>query len=375
MKTLTKELISRGGSVSFFKHLGMLPNPDKILRNKGYDAVRNLTNDPHIRSCIQSRKAGVLSLERQIRQDQSDNTIYKFVKYALGKLDIQGLIRNILEAPLYGFQIFEIIWEKENGKYLPHKIEPRQQEYFTIGNNNKIYYKSPAKTQNQELPEYKFLVAIYEQSASKPYGESLLAKCFWPATFKNGGMRFWVNYIEKFGMPSVVAQYQRGASQEEVNKLAEVLGEMSDENVIVTPEDITIEMKETNKSSSAELFHQMIKHCNSEISKALLSQTLTTELDGGSLAAAETHFKVREEIIHSDIGLVEKILNDLIGMIVSLNFSKFSAPVFAIIRQNADMEKIWNRDIQLLNSGKITFTKEYWIENYGFTPNEFEVNI
>ncbi len=375
MKSLTKELISRGGSVSFFKHLGMLPNPDKILRNKGYDAVRNLTNDPHVRSCIQSRKAGVLSLETQLRQDNSDNTVYKFVKKALKTLDIQSIIRNILDAPLYGFQVLEIIWNKNQSGYWPNKVIARKQEFFELGGDGNMYYKSPAGLQNQLLPEYKFLVAIYEKSAAKPYGESLLAKCFWPTTFKNGGMRFWVNYIEKFGMPAVIAQYQRGASQDEINKLAEILSEMSDENIMVTPEDITIEMKETNKASSAELFHALIKHCNSEISKALLSQTLTTELDGGSLAAAETHFKVREEIIHSDIGLVEKMINDLIGMIVSLNFVGKSAPIFSIIRQNADMDKIWKRDLDLLNSGKITFSKEYWIENYGFTPSEFNVNI
>lgn len=374
MKSLTKELISRGGSVSFFRHLGMLPNPDKILRSKGYDAVRNLTNDPHVRSCIQSRKAGVLALETQLRQDCSDKKVYKFVQEILGKLDLQNIIRNILDAPLYGFQVMEIIWEKRGAYFFPSDIIARKQEFFNIHSAGKMYYKIPGED-DKRLPEYKFLTAIYEQSAAKPYGESLLAKCFWPATFKNGSMRFWVNYIEKFGMPLVLAAYESSISNDRANELASVLGEMADENIIVAPKEMEVEIKEANKSSSAELFHLLIKHCNSEISKALLSQTLTTELDGGSLAAAETHFKVREEIIHSDIALVENVINKLIGMIVSLNFNDSLPPVFSMLRQNKDTEKVWNRDIELLKTGKITFTKEYWIENYGFTANEFEVNL
>ncbi len=119
----------------------------------------------------------------------------------------------------------------------------------------------------------------------------------------------------------------------------------------------------------------MIKHCNSEISKALLSQTLTTELEGGSYAAAETHFKVREEIIHADISMVDNLINSLIGMIVSLNFKQAKAPIFALLRSNSDSEKIWNRDIELLKSGKMSFTKEYWIENYGLNANDFDINI
>jgi phage gp29-like protein len=297
------------------------------------------------------------------------------VKDVFAKLDLQAIIRNILDAPLYGFQVLEIIWEKKEGKYIPKKIEARPQEYFDIGGDGNMYFRSPGGGEAQSLPEYKFLAAVYEQSAARPYGESLLAKCFWPVTFKSGSMRFWVNYIEKFGMPFVVAQYQRGASQEEIMNLAELLSEMADESVAVTPEDITITMHDTNKANSAELFHLLIRHCNSEISKALLSQTLTTELDGGSLAAAETHYKVREEIIHSDISLVERILNDLIGMLINLNFGDIAQPIFSIIRLNSNMESIWKRDIDLLNSGKITFTKEYWIENYGFNADDFDINI
>jgi phage gp29-like protein len=41
--------------------------------------------------------------------------------------------------------------------------------------------------------------------------------------FKNGGLKFWVNFSEKYGMPILMGQYNRGATSEEIEKLAQEL--------------------------------------------------------------------------------------------------------------------------------------------------------
>ena len=101
---------------------------------------------------------------------------------------------------------------------------------------------------------------------------------------------------------------------------------MKEDSVIVTPHDISVSFEEANKSSSVKLYSEMIAHCNSEISKALLSQTLTTEIMGGSKAASETHFKIRKEIVASDIEFLEKWLNKLVEIICWVNFGKCEVP-------------------------------------------------
>ena len=117
----------------------------------------------------------------------------------------------------------------------------------------------------------KIINVQFESSYMNPYGNSLLAKCYWPLKFKNGGLRFWVNFTEKYGMPMLVGQYSRGASQDEVQKLADSLNNMTQDAIIVTPMDVKVEMKEAVKSTSVELYRELIKHCNAEISKAILS--------------------------------------------------------------------------------------------------------
>ena len=138
-KLLTQELVTRQNTYSFSHFLGMLPNPDKIFRitGKAYEALRALKDDPHVWSCVQSRKSGSLSLEYGF----TGNSAFKdeFIKI-FNDLDITGLIRDILEAPLFGFQPIEIIW-KYSGKYLvPLSTEAKPQEWFYYNADSHQFY-------------------------------------------------------------------------------------------------------------------------------------------------------------------------------------------------------------------------------------------
>jgi len=120
-------------------------------------------------------------------------------------------------------------------------------------------------------------------------------------------------------MPVLLGKYTRGAGDEEIQKLAEVLADMTENSVIVSPADIEITMQEAARTSSVELYYQLIKLCNAEISKAILSQTLTTELDSGSYAVSQTHYSIRREVIRSDVHLAERAINQLINIICQIN--------------------------------------------------------
>jgi phage gp29-like protein len=374
-KYLTSELLTRELQSSFYKFLGILPNPDRVLRRTGktIDVYRELKNDPHVWSCIQSRKSGTLSLEARIVENGVNKNIVAEIDAMLKSLDLQQIIRDVLEAPLFGFQPLEIIWEiiGQDRKYIvPKAVSAKPQEWFFFDGEGKMMYRKDGATNGEQVPEMKILNARYEASYLNPYGEALLSKCYWPVTFKNGGLRFWVNFTEKYGMPILLGQYTRGATKEEIETLADDLANMTEDAVIVAPADIDIELHEAVKSTSAELYRELIKYCNAEISKAILSQTLTTELDMGSYAAAQTHFRIRREVIQSDIRLVESVMNELIRYIVDLNFSGQGYPKFSLMMNDSEnMQKV-DRDMKLARTGQIKFTKKYWMENYGFKEEE-----
>lgn len=375
MKYLTDELIKSSNLMNFVSKIGILPRPDKMHRRAGntFQTYRDLKNDSHVWSCIQSRKSGTLNLDYFIDAAYSNSEIVEFIKEIFDDLDISSLISSILDTSLYGFQVQEIIWKNDkNGNIIPDKIISKPHELFFIDNSNEILYKPEPLKDAMKLPDYKFLISRYEADSINPYGTGLLSKCYWYVVFKNSALRFWVNYMEKYGMPLVIGQINRGTDASEMNQLAELLAAMTDNTSIVTPNDINIEIKEPVRNSSIELFKELIKLCNNEISKTILSETLTTELESGSFAAAQTHFRVRREVISADSKLVENTVNQLIYYAVKINFGDLAYPKFRFVINDSDNLNKIDRDTKLVAAG-VKFSKEYWMRTYGISDGDFSI--
>ena len=83
-----------------------------------------------------------------------------------------------------------------------------------------------------------------------------------------------------------------------------------------------IEFTEAGRTGSAELYQSMCAYLDAQVSKAVLGQTLTTEIPqgAGSRAAAEVHDSVRRDIMSADARRLAATLNrDLVRPIVDLN--------------------------------------------------------
>jgi len=349
-----------------------LPNPDKIINRygKNYEVLRDLQSDPHVWSCIQSRKGGLLSMEYQIsRSSNKENQL--LIDEFFKNNDINKLIREILDSIYFGYSIIEIIWEDGVKGLLPKSFLSRPQEWFSFSPDGDVYYTRGVN--KQKVDNYKILLVNNESGLNNPYGNALLSKVYWSVKFKNSGLKYWVRYMEKYGLPVLLGQYKRGAKGEEIQNLLDSLVEMNEDSVIVTPSDIDIKINESKSNSSIELYSGLIDFCNNEISKALLSQTLTTELKSGSLAASQTHFQIRKELIDADVRLVEHSINELIKKIIDLNSANKEYPEFKYLQNDAESFARLQRDKILSDSTNIMFNKNYWQKHYGLDENEFEL--
>lgn len=333
---LTNELISRNNFYSIHRTIGILPNIAKLsVTNTEYlSTLDEVRNDPHVHSCIQSRKTGTLAMKWQISAS-SNKQLNLLIEHNFARIDILALISNILDAIFYGFQVIEIIWKEDNkGGLNTEIIEPKPIECFFFDSENNLRFRSWRNSNGELLPQYKFLVPRHNAKYENPYGEALLSKCYWATTLKNMGFRFWINFLEKYGMPLVIGQYTYPPSPEELANLSQRLNELVNSQTIATPSDVNIDIKDIGQSKSVDLYLQLIKLANAEISKALLSETLTTEMDAGSYAASVTHFKVRREVILGDKYLVEQSINRLIEYIAKVNnFEVLDLPKFELIEQ------------------------------------------
>lgn len=376
-KKITDEIATRKRALNFYSLANILPDPDIVLRKQGKDMriYRELLCDPHVFACVQSRKAGVLSLDWDINRDSDKDKNAQEIEELLKKLNIRKLISDILDSTQFGFQPLEIIWKRyKNGKILPEKIVAKPPEWFCFDDDNNLKFRTKENYYGELLPDKKFLLAQNNPTYNNPYGERTLSRVFWSVTFKKGGMKFWVVFTEKYGMPHLIGKHPRGATKAETDSLADMLEEMVQDAIAVIPDDSSVEIQEANKTSSADIYEKLIDKMNSEISKAILGQTLTTEIGTkGSYAASNTHMEVRQDIIDSDKKLVESVINQLIQWIYEINYgANAEVPNFELYAPEDVDLTLAQRD-KILSETGVKFTKEYFIKTYGLDEDDFDI--
>lgn len=374
---LIKELAERSQSIDFYQlATGYLPNPDSVLKKQGKDisAYRGLLTDDRLGGCIKSRKAGVKSLLWGVDRGKSKSRYAKVIEECFSALKVREMIASILNAPLYGYATLEIMWDIIDGKILPVAVVEKPQEWFAFSNDNKLLLRTKTSPNGMEVPDYKFLLVQYESTYINPYGFPELSRCFWPVTFKKGGMKFWLQFIEKYGMPYIVGKQPRGASDAETNKMLQQLDDMIQDAVAVVPDDSSVEILEaTGKADSSTVFETFKKDCDEQIAITILGQNLTTEVQGGSYAATKGHLEVRQDIVDEDKHLVEETINGLIDIIFELNFGDAERPVFSMWQEEDVDSALADRDQKLSASMQLSglkLSKSYYQKNYGLSDED-----
>ncbi|QOK96803.1 DUF935 domain-containing protein [Ralstonia pseudosolanacearum] len=373
-KSLSDQIATRGRSIDFYG-LGMyLPNPDPVLKALGKDikVYRELRADAHVGGCIRRRKAAVKALEWGLDRDKAKSRVAKSVEAIFADLDLSRIITEMLDAVLYGYQPMEVIWGKVGSYLVPVDVVGKPANWFLYSPENELRFRTRQNMiQGEELPPRKFLVPRQDASYDNPYGFADLSMCFWPTTFKKGGLKFWVQFTEKYGAPWVIGKHPRSASDAETNLLLDRLEDMVQDAVAVIPDDSSIEIKEAaGKAGSTEVYERLLHFCRSEVSIALLGQNQTTEANS-TRASAQAGLEVTRDIRDGDKGIVEEAFNTLIRWVCELNFNDGARPVFSLWEQEEVDKMLAERDEMLVKAGA-KLTPAYFKRAYSLQDGDLD---
>nr|WP_232462330.1 DUF935 domain-containing protein [Burkholderia ubonensis] len=349
-----------------------LPNPDPVLKALGKDirVYRELRADAHVGGCVRRRKAAVKSLEWGLDRSKAKSRVAKSIADVFADLDLSRIVTEMLDAVLYGYQPMEITWGKVGNYIVPTDVVGKPADWFVYDPDNQLRFRSKEnRIQGEELPARKFLVPRQEATYLNPYGFPDLSMCFWPTTFKKGGLKFWVQFTEKYGSPMLVGKHPRSASDAETNLLLDRLEDMVQDAVAVIPDDSSIEIKEAaGKSGSADVYERLLHFCRGEVSIALLGQNQTTEATS-TRASAQAGLEVTDDIRDGDKAIVTEAMNMLIRWICDLNFDGADRPVYEMWQQEQVDEVQAGRDEKLTRAGA-SFTPAYFKRAYNLQDGD-----
>jgi phage gp29-like protein len=172
------------------------------------------------------------------------------------------------------------------------------------------------------LAPFKFVTHFAKAKAGLPIRGGLARAAGWAYLFKNYVLKDWVTFTEVFGQPLRVGKYHPGASEQDKLALLNAVSRIGTDAAAIMPDSMVIEFTEVHQSGSSELYQSFCQYLDAQVSKAVLGQTLTTEMPngGGSRAAAEVHEGVRRDLLNADARrLAATLARDLVRPIVELN--------------------------------------------------------
>ena len=383
---LTEVATRQAAGVDLWTMMGCLPDPDIVLRERGegVDVLREVASDPKVLACMQVRKLSTLgkgipeiapgAAKGQDATPEAE-ALCRDLEADLERLDLPGVISEVLDAPYYGFTPVEIIWEAEGGRYRIKDLRPRPVEWFGWDGDGHLVFRSRLSSLGQAVPAGKFLVARHFPSSSNPYGVRLLSACLWPVVFRRGGWQWFVQYAERFGLPWTIAQAGSGANAEQINQMKSALASMVQDAVAVLKGEAKVELLQAD--GKGEVHPTLIRMTEDTIAQVLMGQTLTSEASGkdgtGSNALGQVHFQVLEAFTGSDERMVTAFLNELAWTYKEVNASgqDIYAPEFGY-SEPEDYAAAADLAVKLKSAGAKA-TKPYYLKRLGLAEDEVEI--
>ncbi len=392
---ITDEIAGHEKDIDIFSGwINRLENPDPTLRTesggKGLKLYDEVDRDPHAGAVLQSRYLAVISKEWEVLPGEEPGTIGRprnvtraqriaeFVEDTLRNINFDQARAELLQAILYGFYGAEIIWDVREDSIVPARIRSKHPRRFSFTMDREPRLLTPQDMiEGEVLPDRKFIIFTYG-SSDNPYGKGLGQKLWWPVWFKKNGIKFWLIFLEKFGMPTAVGKYPPATPPEQQAALLSAIDAIQNETGIKIPDTMAIELLEASRSGNV-TYEALCRYMDKQISKAVLGQTATTEGTPGKLGNEEAQEDTKQDIIESDAGLLDECLNQtLIRWLVDYNFPNVANyPVFHTrTDEGEDLKELAERDRMLTKDIGLPVAQRYFYETYAIPePEEGEAVV
>lgn len=302
-----------------------------------------LERDGHLRGVDKARRVEVSGKPFRVRQANETPlaiSLAKFIRAVIDQIDsFDRSIFSMLSANGQGYSLSEIIWAESKvrfptpqGPMMIAGLFPRQLDW--VHSKHVMFSRDTDKPQlnliggGYDLPAHKF---IFHSVA----GDSIIVRrgymrsVVWLHLFKQQALRDWAVWLALFGIPNIRGQYPRELYEQSEAKAVyqQLLRDYGQGLPILAPDDISVTVDQPPAGGTASGPHAaMVGWCNTEMSKTVQGETLTTELGGmGSYNAASAHADVKHAIVVDDSRhLASTLRADLFRSIIELNIDVLS---------------------------------------------------
>ncbi|EHK8474667.1 DUF935 family protein [Campylobacter jejuni] len=306
---------------------------------------RMIFKDLSFTQAHQSRRSVILAKELQIVCENEK------IKESFEYLFNPDLLSQILETYLYGLNIFEVNYKLKDGFYYPI-LKQRDFRNFGFNENDELVYNGNGCEEIVE--DKKAIYGLFGSNFLFKNGDALLTKLYFPVKLKNASLKFWMEFLERFGSPWAVAK-----TDSDPDALASEIHQMLNGDSAVIDKEEELDLIQPKAKAN---YNEIIDYLDNQIRSVVLGANLSSQVSGGSLAAAESHNQIRKDLAAQDGQIVLFILNRAIKFFKEINHFKDELYV-QFFSEAEPKSELCERDLKLFNMG-FYFDEEYIKSTY-----------
>lgn len=305
--------------------------------------------DCHLQSVLATRELAIAGLQWQIVPGgprSKDKRAAQWCETQLRAiLTFPAFIAHLAGGCYYGHAVAETLWKKDSGKLVPYELKPISPRRFIYDQTSgEMHFwdllgsvSYPGVNLRREHPG-QFIEYHPRINGDVEVREGLGRVLLWAALFRNWDLRDWLSLGELAWKPWRIGTYQKGASDEDIDNLEDVLENLTTSGVATIPETTQLKIEAAAGTSGTKGQHETLFNVlGQEISKAVVGQTLTTEQGrAGSYALGDVHDRVRRDIREADaISIAAVLRRDLLSWMIAFNFKDAAVPHFQFLTDEA----------------------------------------
>lgn len=322
--------------------------------------------DAHILCERDKRRNVVIDLQLKV-EPASDNArdlrVAEFVQQQITALsDWEDSLITMQDAVGKGFSSMELKWDVSEGQAMVYDMPVVPQRRFLFHDDAGVPSRVPrliteGNMMGEDIPAWSTITHIYGGKTGSATRSAIYRVCAWMTLFKTYAIKDWAVFAEVYGMPLRLGKYDSGANEDDRKALRRAVTSIGTDAAGIISKNTEIEFIETTKgAAAADLWEKLASFCNRENSKAILGQTLTAELNGGSLAAASVHNEVRLDLLKADgRALAATTRSQLVKPLIGFNFGFDTAlpKISLVFKEDEDLVVKSNWVGKLLDSGVV----------------------
>lgn len=313
--------------------------------------------DARIGAAIDKRVDNLIHLDYQITaasEDNKEQEAANLVKYIFKRLKFSEFVEDVFDGKLMGASVLELTWKRYGEYMIPN--HPYQLPYSRLaqgatakrGDYGRLFVKEGNVVNpvdyiwvddlKEDNPN-KFVVAYGREKDAYYDVTGIMKPLISLYIVKYYALLFWMQYAEKYGEPFMVGKLPDRLFKEYKSQMEKILKNAGRDRYAVVLEDM--QMEAINTSGSPDMYKQLIDYVDTSSVIKILGSNLTSEVSGGSFAAADVHQSGEMRKLVGDSNWTAEIINDqLIPYIMNVNFPEMDEeqyPTFEFsLPQNVD---------------------------------------